>query len=206
VKDALVAVNRNLQGDGVYMDRDGNVYVVYGGLYPDGAKYKEGWGGGGLFKFRGLGGRYPVGQFRGGNLKGDQIPADAIKLRMKYPDTGGLVGVTGALWVYGGGATNQSFGDCNCWHTRFWLDRFARSWLPTMQVSSVHGRPALRVGRGGLRLGHGPVRGGSRQHAHPRGGALLRRRGDRARAMNERGPRAPGDRRILRRDPVPQVS
>jgi hypothetical protein len=147
VKDARV-LNDNPQGDGVYMDRDGNVYVVYGMVYPDGVKYKEGFGGGGLFKFRGQGGKYPLGQFH------KALPADAIKLRLKYPEKGGLVGVTGALWVYSGAATAQSFSSCNCPHTRFWLDRFARSWVPAMQVSSVmlldsNGNRIARLGQYG---------------------------------------------------------
>jgi hypothetical protein len=151
-------------GDGAYMDRDGNIYMVQGGVRPFGEdkpdtgkidgltdvgiNYRR-WGGAGcLFKFRGQGGKYPVGKFYGKIPYGDNgtpPPAEAMKLSDRS--------VTGALWAYDG-ITGQSAGDCNCRHSRFFLDSYARSWIPSAQLCSItlldtNGNRVARVGRYG---------------------------------------------------------
>lgn len=151
-------------GDGVYMDRDGNIYMVQGGVRAAGqGQYGKGkidgvkdvpidyrrWGGaGGLFKFRGQGGKYPVGKFYGKIPYGGgdmSAPADATKLSDRS--------VTGALWFYDG-ITGQSVGDCNCGHSRFYLDSYARSWIPAAQLCSImlldsNGNRIARLGKYG---------------------------------------------------------
>jgi hypothetical protein len=118
------AVGETGYGQGVAMDREGNIYAVISGMLPAGQKTFEGadvpanvnGGCAGLVKFRGLGGRYPLNAGPGVKVgKGDELP--------------------GALWVYGG--VSATMGGCYCHQTRFDLDPWARAWLPSSQFYSV---------------------------------------------------------------------
>jgi sugar lactone lactonase YvrE len=92
----------------------------------------------------------------------------AIKLspsaRPKRPPEviGGSTGtawVTGAEWMFGGSGwfgfnTARSGGGCDCWHSRFCIDYFARSFVPetdnyTVAVLDKNGNVILRVGKYG---------------------------------------------------------
>jgi len=76
--------------------------------------------------------------------------------------TGGFTGtawVDGAEWLYGGSGwfgfnTARSGGGCDCWHSRFCLDYFARSFVPevgnySVAVLDTNGNLILRIGRYG---------------------------------------------------------
>ncbi|MCX7806710.1 MAG: hypothetical protein N3A38_16220, partial [Planctomycetota bacterium] len=114
-------------GHGVRMDRDGNLYIVAGGVMPPGqdklygiADVKVGYrvfgGHGTLLKFRGLGsGKFALDEGR---------PVKVGQREIK------------ALWAFAG-ISNASGGDCSCNHNRFDLDGYARSWIPTRHLCSV---------------------------------------------------------------------
>jgi hypothetical protein len=132
-------------GNGVTMDRDGNIYSVYGAKLPEGQKT---WDAsdlppsartqgsfGTLVKFRGQGGKFPL-----------NVGEAKVKLGQ-----GGVV--PGALWAYGG-MSGQSGGDCQCHHNRFDMDFFARSFIPSTQLYSItvldsNGNRVARFGRYG---------------------------------------------------------
>jgi hypothetical protein len=154
------AVGNTRHGHGLTIDRDGNIYAVIAGVLPAAQKTLEGCdipaeyrtqgGYGSLVKFRGRGGRYPLGEVR----EGDDAPPDAVKLvmsRIGPPKSPGYA--TGALWAYGG-IVGQSSGDCRCHHTRHDMDFFARSWVPANQCFSIfvldsNGNRIARLGRYG---------------------------------------------------------
>jgi hypothetical protein len=107
------------------------------------------WGGS-IIKFRGLGGKWPLGKMYRAGRGAERVeapPADALKL------TGKRVGATGALWAYGG-ISNQQDVDCTCNHSIFHLDLWARSWVPNNAVSGVmvidsNGNRIMRMGKYG---------------------------------------------------------
>ena len=75
-------------------------------------------------------------------------PADVTKYGM------GATWAEGAEWLYGGVGYGGQGGSCTCWHSRFQLDYFARSFAPevrrfTVAVLDSHGNLILRVGRYG---------------------------------------------------------
>jgi hypothetical protein len=152
------AVEGKGQGDGAFMDREGNIYAVQAGVMPDGRKTMDGLTvgtahNGSLIKFRGRGGKYPLGIFHGklGYYGGSTKPAPADALKMTWGAT--PIQVSGALWAYYG-VPNQAANDCNCEHSRFHLDRFARSWVPATQVCAVmvldsNGNRIARLGKYG---------------------------------------------------------
>jgi hypothetical protein len=128
------AVGETSMGQGVTMDRDGNIYAVFGGLAPDDQPtmdgsdlkaplYRAQGGSGALVKFRGRGGQFPLNQ--GGRV---------MKLRPPHGKPGETSG--GALWAYGG-MSGQSGGDCQCHQIRHDMDFFARSFIPSMALYSV---------------------------------------------------------------------
>jgi hypothetical protein len=139
-------------GQGLAMDRDGSLYVAQGSCMPAGqgayglpgfgTTYRTMGGIGSVIKFRGQGGKYPLGKFVYGK---EAPPADAVKLSDRS--------AVGALWAYGG-VTGQSGGDCTCHHSRFDLDSYARLWIPASYLCSIvvldtNGNPILRIGRYG---------------------------------------------------------
>lgn len=142
------AIGPTWNGRGVGMDRDGNIYSIFGsGTVPAGQKVLDGiadpsigirpWCcGGTLVKFRGQGeGVYPL-----------NVGEGSVKLgRSANP-------VPGALWAYGG-ITNQT-GDCMCHSLSYDMDYFARFWIPANHLSSVmvidaNGNRIARLGRYG---------------------------------------------------------
>jgi hypothetical protein len=86
------------------------------------------------------------------------LPLPESQIPKRPPDTSGGIRnsggfwMTGAEWFYGGvGITGAG---CNCWHTRFCIDTFARSFAPEPDLYSVAvldsaGNLILRVGRYG---------------------------------------------------------
>jgi hypothetical protein len=142
---------------GMAMDRDGNLYVTFGGCMPAGQKCLDGitdvparnrtWGAfGTVVKFRGQGGKYPVGRTYSKALK-ESAPAGAMKL------DGAVNGTEGALWAYGG-MVGQSTGDCTCCNDRSDMDCYARYWIISNQLYSVtvldaNGNRVMRLGRYG---------------------------------------------------------
>ena len=154
------AVGNTRHGHGLTVDRDGNIYAVIAGVMPAGqttlegsdirADYRKQGGYGSLVKFRGRGGKYPLGHVS----EGKQAPPEAVKLimaRIGPPREPGFA--TGALWAYGG-IVGQSAGDCRCHHIRHDMDFFARSWIPANQCFSVmvldaNGNRVARFGRYG---------------------------------------------------------
>jgi RNA polymerase sigma factor (sigma-70 family) len=121
------SVGETSYGQGVTMDRDGNIYTVFGGVAPAGQSkmdasdlpaplYRQQGGSGTLVKFRGLGGKFPLKVGPGVKVGKDELP--------------------GALWAYGG-MSGQSGGDCQCHHMRHDMDFFARSFIPSGQLYSV---------------------------------------------------------------------
>jgi len=147
------AVDGRIHGHGVSMDRDGNAYIVQGGVLPAGQTSLDGTPGfragdrvqggfGTLIKFRGQGGKFPVGKIVWSK---EAAPADAVKLNRGY--------AVGALWAYGG-ITGQSGGDCSCHHQRYDMDPWARIWIPATHLYSVmvldsNGNRIARLGRYG---------------------------------------------------------
>jgi len=102
--------------------------------------------------------------------KGKVLSAGRAVVRLskeKYPKRppevrGGFTGtawVDGVEWLYGaagwfGFNTARAGGGCDCWHSRFCLDYFARSFVPeveryTVAVLDTNGNLILRVGRYG---------------------------------------------------------
>lgn len=150
------AVEGSGLGHGVRMDREGNIFLCqYGYLQAD-QKGLDGvpdvrleygiWGGpGSLFKFRGLGDKFPVGKL----FHEKDTPADATKLAITPQGMGAVIG---AQWVYGS-VINQGR-SCSCNHGRFDLDGYARSWVPANQLCSVmvldaNGNRIARIGKYG---------------------------------------------------------
>jgi hypothetical protein len=140
------AVGSVMEGQGVTIDRDGNIYQAYTGL-PDGQKVLDGLdpsaagsghpgrvGAGTIVKYRGLGGKFPLGAGPGqAKFKGKDLP--------------------GSLWSYAGiiGETGRG---CSCGHARFVIDGWARNWIPANHLYSVtvidsNGNRIARFGRYG---------------------------------------------------------
>jgi hypothetical protein len=145
------AVGATMNGRGVAMDRDGNIYSTIGsGTLPAGQKVLDGIAGSGagleswvwcgrgtLVKFRGQGdGKFPL-----------SVGESAVKLGAGQGEVR-----PGALWAYGG-ITNQTR-DCMCHSISYDMDYFARHWIPANQLGSVmvidsNGNRVARLGRYG---------------------------------------------------------
>lgn len=145
------AVDGHRGGQGIAMDRDGNLYLMEGGVLPAGQKSFDGvdysppnMSVGTLIKYRGQGGKYPLGKI---SWTKEAAPAEAVKLSGGY--------ATGALWAYGG-TTETPAGGCPCNHQRFDMDYWARLWVPSTAIFSVvvldsNGNRIARLGRYGNR-------------------------------------------------------
>lgn len=77
-----------------------------------------------------------------------QRPPDISKYGM------GATWVEGAEWLYGGVGYGGQGGSCTCWHARFQLDYFARSFAPEVRRFNVavldsNGNLILRIGKYG---------------------------------------------------------
>jgi hypothetical protein len=156
-------------GNGLAMDRDGNIYCAFASLMPYRQDRLDGivdvrpdqlvspwYGHGSLVKLRDLGGRYPV----GGLVAAEDDPAAfrvtlGTHIGLGRPDDCAKhdMAVAGALWAYGG-LTNQSFRGCSCPHARFHMDRWARTFVPANHLYSImvldsNGNRIARFGRYG---------------------------------------------------------
>lgn len=147
------SVGETCMGQGVTMDRDGNIYTVFGHCLPEGQKTLYGSDipakarlqadYGSLVKFRGQGGAFPL-----------NTGESKVRLARTIENGGGKpFGVPGALWAFGG-ISGQSGGDCQCHHIRHDMDFHARSFIPTMSLYSVivldsNGNRIARFGRYG---------------------------------------------------------
>ena len=141
---------------GCEIDNAGNLYVLadstraYNGMrYPNEMT-------GTVMKFRPKKGKV-VSVGRG------VIPlSKAARLKRPVDVRGGSTGaawVNGVEWMYGGAGwfgfnTARAGGGCDCWHSRFCIDYFARSFVPevghyTVAVLDKNGNVILRVGQYG---------------------------------------------------------
>jgi hypothetical protein len=145
-------------GHGLTMDRDGNFYCVYAYLFPGGqdmldgitdikVKHRLQGGHGSLVKYRGLGGKFPL----GGWCDKDATGAASVTTS----DYGGKGNnfLSGTHWIYGG-ITCQCSGACSCHNARYDMDYFARSFIPANQLNSImvldsNGNRIARLGRYG---------------------------------------------------------
>ncbi|MFO7897661.1 MAG: hypothetical protein R6V58_01220 [Planctomycetota bacterium] len=141
---------------GCYIDRAGDLYILCDSTRAyNGKKYFNEMTGT-VMKFVPNKGRFIS---RGGG---------AVKLsKGDYPDrppevSGGSTGtawVEGAEWMFGGAGwfgfnTARVGGGCDCWHSRFCIDYFARSFVPevghySVAVLDAAGNVVLRVGKYG---------------------------------------------------------
>jgi hypothetical protein len=130
-----VGITGKLGGQGVAMDRDGNIYAIFPDRLPADqggklghtdikARHRVVGGYGTLVKFRGRGGKYPlnVGP-AGAHLGGGG--------RRSKPR-----GLPGSLWAYGG-IIGQCGGACQCHHVRNDMDFFARTFVSANQCYSI---------------------------------------------------------------------
>jgi hypothetical protein len=160
-------------GNGLGIDREGNIYSAFAGLMPYKQRNLDGFvnafpgneipfGPGSLVKLRGLNGTYPV----GGIAAAGSDPA-ALKVSSGLHSGPGQQkdeAIAGGLWAYGG-LTNQSFRGCSCGHARFFLDRAARSFVPANHLYSImvldsNGNRVARFGRYGNVDDNDPKYGG----------------------------------------------
>jgi hypothetical protein len=157
------AVEGMYNGHNLHVDRDGNFYVVQTVGLP--GKSLDGLAAGGpgvgrlgagcLFKFRGLGGKFPLGKFYGTKDTRDEKtppPADAMKLASG--GAGSPAAVTGALWAYYGEIGQGNHQACLCMNLRDDLDGYARPWIMANHLYSVmvldsNGNRIARIGRYG---------------------------------------------------------
>ena len=157
----VVTGERTMNGHGVRMDRDGNVYLARSFTLPRGTMMLDGitdvkvmprrWGGHGtLVKFRGLGGKFPLGEIGEGDG-----PADAVKLGTGSGANGRMkpTFASGAQWAYGG-LTGHLVPSCSCPHSRHDMDDYARSWVSTQHLGSImvldtNGNRIARLGKYG---------------------------------------------------------
>lgn len=154
------AVGDTVNGHGVAMDRDGNVYAATVHLPTvkgtpskfDGiTQYfePETWGGmGTLMKYRGQGGKFPLGTTTY-PAKGTPAPAGGLVFTR---DAKTERVMHGALWAYPG--LVAQINDCSCHNVRYDMDYYARHWLVGNQLHSVvvldaNGNRIARLGRYG---------------------------------------------------------
>lgn len=145
------AVPGMTNADGVGIDNDDNLYVMVaaprlidGKPYPDGMAET-------LMKFKPGKARFVSSGEAPVPLSDEMKPkreADVSKYGM------GATWAEGAEWMYGGVGYGGQGGSCTCWHSRFQLDYFARSFVPEVLRFSVavldsSGNVILRVGKYG---------------------------------------------------------
>jgi hypothetical protein len=147
-EDALPGLTN---GDGIGIDSAGNLYVLVAAPRVfDGKRYfneKSET----LMKFPPGKGRFiSAGRAR------IQLPEESRPKRS--PDVTkfgmGATWAEGAEWMYGGVGYGGQGGSCTCWHARFQLDYFARSFVPEVRrfkvaVLDSAGNLVLRLGRYG---------------------------------------------------------
>ncbi|MCX7803781.1 MAG: hypothetical protein N3A38_01195 [Planctomycetota bacterium] len=162
-------------GQGVAMDRDGNIYRHETWVIPPGDNGRHAGLSDSapmlrsiscLVKYRGRGGAFPLGTGPGDRQKKNDkwnpnpwvLPepegiADSIELKpVSHGERIGTpVKCLGALWAYPGMWTEPG---CTCTHLRWDLDFHARLWLPSPHLFSVvaldsNGNRIARIGRYG---------------------------------------------------------
>jgi hypothetical protein len=137
----LNAVGDTMNGHGVAMDRDRNIYAVWGLRVPaecknwvglPGVPLNEDWGGFGcLVKFRG-GVPFP----RARVSSSAESSAGAVKLGPSSK-SGSIAPVDNSiLWAYPG-VVGQTTGPCPCHNVRYDMDYYARHWLPADYLYSI---------------------------------------------------------------------
>jgi hypothetical protein len=177
---AATAVGEIRWGHGLGMDREGNLFCAYASLMPHGQKRLDGivealpgnaissWGGfGSLIKFRGLGGKYPLGGLVGAPGAGPGGEGAPLKVSLgcySGPGQQKDAAIAGGLWAYGG-LTCQHYGSCNCHHARWRIDRWARAFVPANHFNSImvldpNGNRIARFGRYGNVDDNDPKYGG----------------------------------------------
>jgi hypothetical protein len=141
--------------NGLGIDKDDNIYVLLDSKRQLGDKTYPNNGAGTLIKFRPPAEPGSV-RILSSNALPIPLPKDQVPKRA--PDTSGGNFVHGSLWMSGsewfyGAAGNMSIG-CTCYHTRFCLDTFARSFVPEADLYSVavldsNGNLIVRIGKYG---------------------------------------------------------
>jgi hypothetical protein len=135
--------------DGAFIDKDDNVYTLIQAVRMlDGKPYENGKTGT-LVKFDPKKARlWAPGE--------DKVPVPLTPENTpKAPRELNKFWVQGAEWFYGGaGHCMRATGGCNCWHSRFTLDYFARSFVPETERYSVAvldtaGNLVTRIGKYG---------------------------------------------------------
>jgi hypothetical protein len=135
--------------DGAFIDRDDKVYTLIQAVRVlDGKPYENGKTGT-LVKFAPEKARlWAPGE--------DKVPVPLTPENTpEGPKDLNKFWVQGAEWFYGGaGHCMRATGGCNCWHSRFTLDYFARSFVPETERYSVAvldtaGNLVTRIGKYG---------------------------------------------------------
>jgi len=137
--------------DGAFIDRDDNIYTMIQSVRMiDGKPYENGKTGT-LIKFTPKRSRLLT------DSKDDAhapIPLPSGDAPKRLKDLNAFW-VEGAQWFYGGvGHCMRATGGCNCWHSRFTLDYYARSFAPETERYSVaaldsNGNLIMRIGQYG---------------------------------------------------------
>ncbi len=142
--------------NGLGIDKDDNLYVLLDSWRQYAGKPYPNKGTGTLIKFRPPGPE--VGSVRILSTATCPLPMPREAVPQRQPDTTEGNFVHGSLWMAGaewfyGGAGNMGTG-CTCYHTRFCLDTFARSFVPEPDLYSAavldsNGNLIVRVGKYG---------------------------------------------------------
>jgi hypothetical protein len=147
-EDALPGLTN---GDGIGIDSAGNLYVMVGAPRVFGGKRYFNEKSETLMKF-------PPGKGRFISAGRAKIPLPEESRPGRSPDVSkygmGATWAEGAEWMYGGVGYGGQGGSCVCWHARFQLDYFARSFVPEVRrykvaVLDSSGNLILRLGRYG---------------------------------------------------------
>ncbi|MGQ9663388.1 MAG: hypothetical protein ACUVWX_13770, partial [Kiritimatiellia bacterium] len=151
--------------NGIGLDGDDNVYAMYDGARYLGDRPYPNRQAGALVKFRARGSEWGTVRVTSSSRNTSKryvpfvrLPLSPDQYPRRPPDitsgvrNSGDVWMTGAEWFYGGVGIMGA--GCNCWHTRFCLDNFARSFAPEPDLFSVAvldaaGNLIVRVGRYG---------------------------------------------------------
>ncbi len=140
--------------DGISIDSDDNIYTMIQAVRMlDGKPYENGKTGT-LMKLRPKHARLTSVLAGKQGFGGIPVPLPEAQ-RPKRPSELNRFWVDGAEWFYGGvGHCMRATGGCNCWHSRFTLDYFKRSFAPESERYSVavldtNGNLIMRIGQYG---------------------------------------------------------
>ena len=142
--------------NGLGIDKDDNIYALLDSWRQLGDKTYPNQGTGTLIKFRPPSKEFDSVQIL--STDGCPVPLTAEAMPKRKPDTVGGNFVHGNKWMNGtdwyyGGAGNVGL-SCTCYHTRFCLDTFARTFVPEPDLYSVavldsSGNLITRIGKYG---------------------------------------------------------